>query len=290
MLNALSFNVESCFDALAVAPLSQAAARPADDRIELGLSAVEALLAQFNIRATFFVSGETARSHPAWIRRLSDKGHEIAAQLMTLRRLVDIPPEQFRKELQQCKTLLEDLTGRSVRGFRAPYFSMTRQTFWTLDDVVRLGFDYDAGIIPIRHEDFGIPEMQPNLHPLATLEHQHIMELPPLSIGWTNHRFPLGMSPYLRFVPAGWICFFIRRRNRVGFPALISFNTWEFDIAQPRQPIPRFKRAIHYYNLHGISQKLKYLCRHCHFAPIAQVIAASISSPSTHPGPVSPHE
>ncbi|MBN2211580.1 MAG: polysaccharide deacetylase family protein [Sedimentisphaerales bacterium] len=272
MLNALSFNVESYGDALAAAPHSPNAVCPSDDRIEYGLSIVRELLERYNTQATFFFSGEIARRHPEWVRRLSKEGHEIAAQLMTFRRLVDIPPEHFRGELQQCKTLLEDLIDRPVRGFRAPYFSMIRQTFWTLDEIVHLGFNYDASIIPVRHGDFGIPEVLPNIHKLTTLEHQHITEVPPLTIGWTGHRFPLGTTPYLRLIPSGWTWLFIRRRNRAGFPTLINFNTWEFDPAQPRLTLPWLKRAFHYYNLSGTIRKLKYLCRHVHFAPIAQFV------------------
>jgi polysaccharide deacetylase family protein (PEP-CTERM system associated) len=275
MLNALSFNLEDYADSPhARGHVPEALRRAAEPRLSGAVAEVLRRLERQRTHATFFVRGDQALQHPALVRGIAAAGHEVAAQLMTAARLADLSPEEFGRQLQQCKTLLEDVAGQRIVGFRAPDFSLTRETLWALDEVVRRGFEYDSSIFPVHHETFGIPDAPPHLHQAAALEGARIVEFPPLTVGPRRHRLPLGGSPYLRFVPAPWVAQFIRRRNRAAQPALLCFHTWEFDGAQPRLPLPPRPRALQYHNLSRTAHKLEYLLKRLAFAPLREVIAA----------------
>ena len=142
---------------------------------------VLALLANYHISVTFFVSGQNARRYPELIKRIAEAGHEIASAGMDDTPMIRQSAEDFQKQLRQSKIILEDLTSQQIVGFRAPHFTIIRETLWALDIIARLGFEYDSSIFPIRHEYFGIPDAPRHMHELKGLEGASLVELPPLT-------------------------------------------------------------------------------------------------------------
>ena len=55
------------------------------------------------------------------------------------------------------KHFLEDLTGQEIIGYRAPVFSLTNQTIWTLDILNELGFVYSSSVLPASNPLNGFP-------------------------------------------------------------------------------------------------------------------------------------
>ena len=83
-------------------------------------------LAAFQAKATFFIVGEIAESHPKLVRDIADAGHEIGSHSHDHRRVNRFTPESFAEDLRTSKDRLEQAGGRAVRGFRAPTFSVMR--------------------------------------------------------------------------------------------------------------------------------------------------------------------
>ncbi|WP_437589806.1 polysaccharide deacetylase family protein [Sorangium sp. So ce1000] len=79
------------------------------------------LLAERGVRATFFVLGTMARSHPDLVRRLVANGHEIGNHTYTHVSLEKASPQQLRAEVGTTRALLEDLTGSACTLFRPPW-------------------------------------------------------------------------------------------------------------------------------------------------------------------------
>lgn len=276
LYNALTFNLQDYFHCPASAgPLADLQRRQWPPRLEQTLEYICRELDHRQVRATFFVTGQLAQQHHHLVRRLAQDGHEIASQAMTHQSLLQTSPEQFQQQLQKSKTILEDIIRQPVLGFRAADFSLAPSTLWALDIINRLGFEYDSSIFPVSHELFGIPDASPLLHYATGLEGARIVEFPPLTAALWRHRLPVGAAPYLRFIPAPWVCQLIRRRNRIGHAALVSFNTCEFDPRQPRLALPLGSRLIKYYNLSRTMSKLKYLLEHYPFAPAATAVKES---------------
>jgi peptidoglycan/xylan/chitin deacetylase (PgdA/CDA1 family) len=53
-------------------------------------------------------------------------------------------PEEFAADLRAAKATIEDLTGMTPVGYRAPAFSITRAADWAFDVLAQEGFVYDS--------------------------------------------------------------------------------------------------------------------------------------------------
>ena len=80
------------------------------------------ILKQENIKATFFIVGQNGQANPDIIRRIVAEGHEIGNHSFTHPNLAEVPRQVTDIELNATQRLIESLTGRSTRLFRAPYF------------------------------------------------------------------------------------------------------------------------------------------------------------------------
>ncbi len=95
-----------------------------------------------------------------------------------------------------CKTPI----GVPVRAYRAPSFSITRQSLWALEILVEEGFLMDSSVFPIRHDRYGIPGARPEIHRLDTPAGP-LWEFPMsvVRLAWMN--LPVGGGGYFRLYP-----------------------------------------------------------------------------------------
>ena len=107
------------------------------------------LFAEHDVNATFFVLSCAARRLLSQLDRMVDEGHEVASHGHAHGRATWMKPQEFREDIRRAKATLEDLTGREVRGYRAPYFAVTEETLWVLDEIRDAGFDYDSSVCPV---------------------------------------------------------------------------------------------------------------------------------------------
>lgn len=79
------------------------------------------LLAEYDVRATFFMMGDHVRQHTALARRVADAGHVIGNHTVTHPNLAQCLPGRVHRELEGCQRIVEDLLGVSPVLFRPPY-------------------------------------------------------------------------------------------------------------------------------------------------------------------------
>jgi peptidoglycan-N-acetylglucosamine deacetylase len=91
------------------------------------------ILKQESVPATFFIIGEMGETNPSLVRRIVDEGHDIGNHTFTHPNLGEIPGNITDLELNATQRLIEALTGRCTRLFRAPYFGDAEPT--TPDEV-----------------------------------------------------------------------------------------------------------------------------------------------------------
>lgn len=80
------------------------------------------ILKEKDVKATFFVIGVNGQENPDLIKRIVAEGHEIGNHSFTHPNLGEVPQTVTSVELNATQRLIESLTGRSTRLFRAPYF------------------------------------------------------------------------------------------------------------------------------------------------------------------------
>jgi len=109
----------------------------------VGVPRILELLERHGLPATFFVPGETAQRWPATVEAILDAGHEIGCHGHTHRSLLEMTEAEQLEDLESSLAVLRGL-GAEPRGYRAPYWQLTRAT---LDALPAHGLDYDASLM-----------------------------------------------------------------------------------------------------------------------------------------------
>ncbi len=217
-------------------------------------------LAESNALATFYVVGEIAHSHPRLVRDMHDAGHEVASHSWDHSRVHRFTPASFRDDLHRSKDALEQVIGAAVVGFRAPTFSVTRETGWAIDALAECGFEYDSSIFPVRHDRYGIPDA-PRGPFLAAGNEREMLEIPPLTYRAAGLNLPVAGGGYFRLFPLFMMKAGLRQAAR-GVPpqvGMLYFHPWEFDPNQPRLPLSGLARWRTYVGIRRTTRRLASL-------------------------------
>lgn len=218
------------------------------------------------IKATFFVVGTVAEHNPGLVREIHRAGHEVASHGFDHRRVHGHTPASFREDLRRSFGALEDTTGEAVRGYRAPTFSVVRETAWALDVLAEFDLEYDSSIYPVRHDRYGVPDAPRG--PFVACRNGHaILELPPATLRLRGVNLPMGGGGYFRLFPLRLIEMAMLQSARECSPhvAMVYFHPWEFDPGQPRLAL---RPLDHYRTYVGINRTrgrlLALVARHCY--------------------------
>jgi polysaccharide deacetylase family protein (PEP-CTERM system associated) len=223
-------------------------------------------------RATFFALGWVAERQPGLIREIAGRGHEIACHGYAHQLLYALGPERFRADLRRAQTAIQDALGAPVRGYRAPSYSVTRDSLWALQILVEEGFDYDSSIFPIRHHRYGIPDFARRPVRVNLDSGGSILEFPPTTVQAGRFTLPLAGGAYLRFLPPALFHWGLSRLEAAGEPTILYVHPWEIDPAQPRQQVGWKVRINHYFNLERTESRLRHLLKRFRFAPATEVL------------------
>jgi polysaccharide deacetylase family protein (PEP-CTERM system associated) len=277
MINALTFDVEDYFHAEAFAGVVRPEEWPGlESRVVAATERILSLLGETGTRATFFVLGWVAERHPRLVAAIRSKGHEVACHGYGHQMITRLSRPQFAADLERAKATLEDAAGVAVVGYRAPTFSVVRETLWSLEVLAETGFLYDSSIFPIVHDRYGIPDAPRFPHRRAVGSGSAIAEFPLSTVCRLRWRFPVAGGGYFRLLPYAVTAWALRQLNRKeSQPAIVYLHPWEIDPGQPRLPVDRLTQFRHSVNTRTTEAKLRRLLRDFHFAPVRDVLAGS---------------
>jgi polysaccharide deacetylase family protein (PEP-CTERM system associated) len=126
-------------------------------RVERNTERILDILAESGAQATFFVLGWIAQRYPALVRRIVAGGHELGSHGFNHMRVDRLSPGAFRTDVRQSKRVLEDEGGVAVRGYRAPTFSISRNSTWAHAILLEEGYRYSSSVYPRKHDLYGSP-------------------------------------------------------------------------------------------------------------------------------------
>ncbi|MBU0603286.1 MAG: DUF3473 domain-containing protein [Gammaproteobacteria bacterium] len=258
--NAFTVDVEDYFQVSALAPyIARSDWDGIECRVERNVDRILALLDDSGNRATFFTLGWIAQRHPEMVRRIAAAGHEVASHGSAHLRATDQSPDEFLDDITRAKTVLEDIVGTEVRGYRAPSFSIGHTNPWALDCVAQAGYRYSSSIYPVKHDHYGMPDAP--RFPFASRD--GLMEVPVTTVRMGSRNLPAGGGGYFRLLPYAASRWLLRQVNeRDGRPAMFYCHPWEIDAAQPRVPgVDAKSRFRHYVNLDRTEGRLARLMR-----------------------------
>ena len=274
MLNAFSVDVEDYFQ---VGLFERAIPRDRwgsfEPRVERNTRRLLALCDEHGVKGTFFVLGWVAERWPDLVRDIRDGGHELATHGQDHRRVTTLTPEQFRADVRRAKRTVEDAAGVEVIGYRAPNYSIVRETMWAVDVLAEEGFRYDSSIFPIHHDRYGIPDAPRGPSRMRLSNGHDMVEFPISTVRVGGQNWPFSGGGYFRLLPYPVVRAGLRRLNQADrLPGMVYLHPWEVDADQPRLPVGPLTRFRHYVNIDKTPVKLGRLLSDFPFGPVADVL------------------
>ena len=273
VINALTVDVEGFIDSnresLAI-PDGVYDERQETYELQRNMECVLELFEATGAKATFFFVGTVAAKLPGLVEEVARAGHEVGSHGAEHRRLFGLEQSAFRRALSASKARLEDLAGVPVEGFRAPDFSITRESFWALDVLADLGFRYDSSVYPIGiHDVYGVREADR----FVFRWENGLLEFPLSTFELANRRVPFAGGGYFRLYPLALTRLLIERINRSGQPVMFYIHPYEVGPVIPKIPgLSRYRKFRHYYNASRGQGRLRTLLTAGQFGSAIQVL------------------
>jgi polysaccharide deacetylase family protein (PEP-CTERM system associated) len=241
-------------------------------RVERNTMRMMEILDARKARATFFVLGWVAEKCPDLVRTIAAAGHEVASHGYGHEHVYSLRPSEFRSDVLRSKRYLEDLTGRAVRGYRAPCFSITE---WAIPILQDAGFDYDSSVVPtVAHDRYGRLDGMHAGRPIVSLrEGFYEAGISCIRVGKRGRGIPWGGGGYFRLVPYALWLLGVHAILRSGTPYIFYIHPWEIDPGQPRaagiKVANGFRQRV---NLHRCEERFAALAGAFEWMPICDLI------------------
>jgi polysaccharide deacetylase family protein (PEP-CTERM system associated) len=276
IVHSLTVDVEEYFQVEAFAgTVSRASWDSFPSRVAVGTLRALDLFDRHGARATFFFVGWVAERHPDLVREVARRGHEVACHSYWHRPVYSLTPEEFRADTRRARAVVEQAAGAAVLGYRAPTWSITRESVWALEVLAEEGFLYDSSIYPIRHDLYGLPGAQRFAYEHRLDRGRTLLEYPPATVRVAGLTLPAAGGGWLRVLPEAytrWAFSRISRQERQ--PVVVYLHPWELDPEQPRLPGGLRSRFRHYTNLPRMAGRLETLLARHRFQPFRDRLSA----------------
>jgi|GEM_PF-4758654 len=108
------------------------------------------LLCKYEIKATIFFLGSIAERHPNLVRRAAFEGHEIASHGYFHKSIKNVV-NTFKSDISNVKSILEDITGFQINGYRSPAFTLNEDTIHAYEILADAGYKYSSSVSQNNH-------------------------------------------------------------------------------------------------------------------------------------------
>ena len=118
----------------------------------IGVPRLLGLIDYLDVPATFFIPSYIAQHHPRMTQAIVSSGHEIGAHGHLHEKLNTLSPAEEKAILEKSLGILEEVSGTTIEGFRAPWFEINPGT---PDLLVEHNLLYNASMmsddVPFQH-------------------------------------------------------------------------------------------------------------------------------------------
>lgn len=180
-------------------------------------------LEENKLKATFFTLGWVAEKYPSLVKRINDKGHEIAAHSYLHTKVHHLDKVSFNQDTDKVVKCLQDLTGKSIDTYRAPGFSLNKTTLWAFEILHELGIKVDSSLKSNLH--MGFPGKIPGEPFLLKCNGFNIKEFPTRTFNFMGDHIVYSGSGYFRL----WPYWFIKQRFNRSAYEMAYFHPRDFD-------------------------------------------------------------
>ncbi|MBI4937059.1 MAG: polysaccharide deacetylase family protein [Nitrosomonadales bacterium] len=252
-MNILTFDIEDWFHLLDIeCTATEAEWCNFKPRIHANVERLLETTLRHGHKATFFCLGWVAEHYPEIIRQIDELGFEVASHSHRHQLVYQQTPQQFREDLKRSIHVLEDITGKKIKTYRAPGFSFVRGNSWAAEALLEYGIERDSSIFPAErghggYENFG--RAQPSVLDCAGGKLKEF----PISLGRVlGKNIVFSGGGYFRLLPYWMIRSLTNRADYV----MTYFHPRDFDADQPVLDLPLHRRFKSYVGLRGAHRKL----------------------------------
>jgi peptidoglycan-N-acetylglucosamine deacetylase len=223
-------------------------------RLKENIDRILLLLDESDNIATFFCLGWVARKYPDIIKNIHSLGHEIGTHSNQHQLIYKHDRSFFVKDLEISINTLENLTGAKIKGYRAPGFSLIKETLWVFEELMAQGIEYDCSIFLGNHSHGGRIKAFGKRPSIIEYKGNKIKEFPVNSIKFLHKEVAFSGGGYFRFIPYRIIKPLMNRSEYI----MTYFHPRDFDANQPIiSDLSLFRKFKSYYGLHGSLNKAK---------------------------------
>ncbi len=201
---------------------------PISERSVVNTRVLLQILREYNVRVTMFILGKFAEAFPDVVKEIQADGHEIACHGYGHIEIFNQSREEFAKDIRLSKDILEQITGERIKGYRAPDFSVIRDTLWALEILADADFEYDSSIFPVCGSRYGIPEWPVAPTQVCFSGKKSIIEVPIATFSFLGKNWPVGGGGYHRLLP-GFMSRNLTKRVMVHTPFVFYCHPYELD-------------------------------------------------------------
>lgn len=220
------------------------------------------------LKGTFFCLGWLAEKHPAIIKEIFARGHQVGCHSYQHELSFRFTPEQFKSDTIKAKQLIEKAIGEKITIFRAPGFSITEQNIWAIDCLVEMGFTCDCSVFPAAHDYGGMPDYgkaEPTI--IKTRKGNYIKEFPINIHVIAGRKIVFSGGGFFRFFPY-WL---IKHWGKKADYMMTYFHPRDFDKGQPMvKSLPIMRKFKSYVGISGAFKKWQKLLDDFEFINVAE--------------------
>ena len=211
MLNALCIDIDDLAYGL---HMKCGSALPSRYLVEKESYSLLEFLDTLHVKATMFVPGYVAERFPDLVRDMAEAGHEIGSHGHRHMDAGSLQRNEFRKEVINCKKIIEDIISKEVVVYKDPCWGITQQTLWAYDELIEAGYKMDNTAQPSLLKALGMPshEMMPFRYKDA------LMVVPVTSITFFKKTMPFNGGLFCAYIPATIQARYYKNLNVRGIP------------------------------------------------------------------------
>ncbi|MFW9973297.1 MAG: polysaccharide deacetylase family protein, partial [Candidatus Odinarchaeota archaeon] len=184
------------------------------------------LLDRINIKGTFFIQGLVAEQRSEVVKLIDQSGHEIASHGYSHRPVHQMTRKRFKEEINITNDLIENITGKKVKGFRAPDFTIFNNMHFAFDVLEECGIEYDSSMFPFQMRRYGNPGCSAGIF---KIKGYNLIEFPVSILNIWKFKIPVAGGGYIRLLPSIFLEIALRNINAEGRPFVMYCHPYEFD-------------------------------------------------------------
>jgi len=172
-----------------------------ESRIHQNMETIFQILDNTNVKASFFIVGWVAEKYPEVVKEIYQRGYEVGSHTYMHQLVYEQNRHEFYKDVNRSIKILEDISGKKVRMFRAPGFSITEQNKWAFEVLHELGIEIDSSVFPAGRAHGGMPKYGSDGPSILEYNGVQLKEFPINTHAFMRRKIIYSGGGYFRIIP-----------------------------------------------------------------------------------------